>query len=342
MDVSDFDYHLPEELIAQQPPSERTRSRLLRVYPETGRYDECAFGELDRWLRRGDILVVNDTRVMAARLLATKPTGGRVEVLVERVLDPSTVMAQLGASKPVRPGQVLHFVGGATATVAAREGGFFRLAFDGPEPVAALIERLGRVPLPPYIRRQDDAHDRERYQTVFARRPGAVAAPTAGLHFDEALMERVRRHGVDVGALTLHVGAGTFQPVRVADVRSHRMHAEAVTVPASLCERIERARRGGGRVVAVGTTTVRALETAAAAGALAPFAGDTELFIYPGYRFRVVDLLITNFHLPRSTLLMMVCAFGGRERVLAAYRHAVERRLAFYSYGDAMLLDRAG
>ncbi len=340
MDVSDFDYHLPEELIAQQPPPERTHSRLLRVYPEAGRYDECAFGELDRWLRRGDILVINDTRVMPARLPATKATGGRVEVLVERVLDPATVLAQLGASKPVRPGQVLHFVGGATATVAAREGGFFRLAFDGPEPAAALIERLGRVPLPPYIRREDDAHDRERYQTVFARRPGAVAAPTAGLHFDEALMERVRRHGVDVGALTLHVGAGTFAPVRVADVRSHRMHAEAVTVPASLCERIERARRGGGRVVAVGTTTVRALETAAAAGALAPFAGDTELFIYPGYRFRVVDVLITNFHLPRSTLLMLVCAFAGRERVLAAYRHAVRRGLRFFSYGDAMMLER--
>ncbi len=340
MDIADFDYELPAALIAQAPPAERVTSRLLYVGPGADPSAEYRFADLPRLLAPGDVLVLNDSRVIPARLLGTKETGGRVEALIERILDERTVLAQLRSSKPLRAGQRLHFGRGVSARLEMREGEFFRLRFDGGAPVRALIERVGHVPLPPYIRRDDTALDRSRYQTVYARRPGAVAAPTAGLHFDAALLERIRSAGVEIAYVTLHVGAGTFKPVRVSDVRRHRMHSERVTVSRATCQRIARSRAAGGRVVAVGTTTVRALETAAAGGAVVPFEGETTLFIYPGYRFRVVDALVTNFHLPRSTLLMMVCAFGGRERVLGAYAEAIARRFRFYSYGDAMFVRR--
>jgi S-adenosylmethionine:tRNA ribosyltransferase-isomerase len=302
----------------------------------------------DRWvlefpqqLEPGDIVVFNDTRVIPARLFGTKGTGGRVEILVERVLDPQHVLAQVRASKPPRRGGRIRVQDSeAELEVLGREDQFYRLRLAGGD-VMALLEKAGHVPLPPYIQREDEAADRSRYQTVFARQPGAAAAPTAGLHFDQPLLEALAARGVATAYTTLHVGAGTFQPVRVEDLSRHHMHAERLRVDAALCQAVARARAGGGRVVAVGTTVVRALETAAADGALQPFEGETRLFITPGYRFRVVDALLTNFHLPESTLLMLVCAFGGYDQVMAAYRHAVAQRYRFFSYGDAMWLPAA-
>lgn len=338
MQVSDFHFDLPEALIAKEPLPQRSASRLLVLDADSGRIEDCRFADLERLLRPGDLLVLNDTRVIPARLYGHKQTGGRIEVLVERVLGGGEVLAHVRAGKSPPSGALLRLEGGATATVAGREGALFRLIFDAPDGVLALLERHGHMPLPPYIRRPDTAADRSRYQTVFARNPGAVAAPTAGLHFDEALLARLDARGVTSAFLTLHVGAGTFQPVRVERVEEHRLHAEAFSVPAAVCEAVAAARAAGGRVVAVGTTVVRALESAAAAGELRPFAGETEIFIYPGYRFRAVDAMVTNFHLPGSTLLMLVSAFAGREQVLAAYRHAVAARYRFFSYGDAMFI----
>lgn len=338
MKVSDFHFDLPEELIAADPLPQRSASRLLVLDGGSGRVEHRRFTDLETLLRPGDLLVLNDTRVIPARLYGHKQSGGRVEVLVERVLGAGAALAHVRASKSPPSGTVLRLEGGATATVAGRDGALFRLVFDAPEGVLPLLERHGHMPLPPYIRRPDTEADRTRYQTVFARRPGAVAAPTAGLHFDEPLLARLGEGGVNSAFITLHVGAGTFQPVRVEQVEEHRMHAEAFSVPEAVCEAVRTTREVGGRVVAVGTTVVRALESAAASGRLRPFEGETDIFIYPGYRFRAVDALITNFHLPGSTLLMLVSAFAGRERVLAAYGHAVAERYRFFSYGDAMFL----
>ena len=335
MRAEDYSYELPDELIAHEPARPRSASRLL-VLEGSGAFADSAMAELPRLLAPGDLLVFNDTRVIPARIHGRKETGGRIELLLERVLGEQVALCHLRASKTPRTGGRLQLEGGATATVTGREGEFFRVQFD--VPVLAHLERHGHVPLPPYIRRPDTAGDRDDYQTVFAREPGAVAAPTAGLHFDDALLAALENAGIGRAFVTLHVGAGTFQPLRQHNIDSGRLHAERVHVSEELCAAVSRTRERGGRVVAVGTTAVRSLETAAADGGLAPCRRETELFIMPGYRFRVVDAMISNFHLPESSLLMLVSAFAGRDNVLAAYRHAVERRYRFYSYGDAMLV----
>ena len=337
MQRADFNYELPDALIAREPAPRRADSRLLHLDGSTGAVVDRAFRDLPALLRSGDLLVFNDTRVVPARLYARKATGGRAEILLERVIDGPRALVQLKASKPPAAGSTLELDGGGQARVAGRDGEFWVLEFD--RPAAAVFDAQGEMPLPPYLRRAPEAWDRERYQTVYAREPGAVAAPTAGLHFDEATIDACRSAGVDTARVTLHVGAGTFQPVRADDIADHVMHAERAEVPAATCESISACRARGGRVLAVGTTAVRALESAAAAGPLAPWSGDTRLFITPGYRFRVVDRLLTNFHLPESTLLMLVSAFAGTARVLEAYRHAVTERYRFFSYGDAMLVE---
>ncbi len=340
---SDFSFDLPEDLVAQYPLPERSASRLLHVDPLAGLLEDRHFAELPELLNPGDLLVFNDTRVIPARLHARKPTGGRVEILIERIVDDGLLLAQLRVSKPPRPGDVLILDGddGASLRVLDRDEGFYRLEPAAGQGLAELLDRHGHMPLPPYIRRVDEAIDRRRYQTIYARRKGAVAAPTAGLHFDEALWGRLDERGIERAFVTLHVGAGTFQPVRTEDLAVHRMHGESVSVPAEACRRVEATRARGGRVVAVGTTAVRALESASADGRLTPFDGETRLFITPGYRFRSVDALITNFHMPETTLFMLVCALAGHERMLAAYRHAIEARYRFYSYGDAMFIAHA-
>jgi S-adenosylmethionine:tRNA ribosyltransferase-isomerase len=336
MDRRDFTYDLPPELIAQSPLPERSASRLLVLDGATGRIEDRRFTDLDELLRPGDLLVLNDTRVLPARLLGRRATGGRVEMLLERVTGPRRATVYLRASHSPKPGSEIRLPDGASAVVEARAGELFDVAFD--RDVEPYLIEHGQVPLPPYIERAPDDADRGRYQTVFAREAGAVAAPTAGLHFDDALLERLERRGVERAFVTLHVGAGTFAPVRSERVEEHRLHSEWLSVRPPLCEAVERARSRGGRVVAVGTTAVRSLETAARSGRLEPFNGETDLFIYPGFEFRVVDAIVTNFHLPESSLLMLVAAFAGRERVLAAYRHAIEQRYRFFSYGDAMFL----
>ena len=337
MQRADFNYELPDALIAREPAPRRADSRLLHLDGATGSIVDRAFRDLPALLRAGDLMVFNDTRVVPARLYARKATGGRAEILLERVIDGPRALVQLKASKPPAPGSTLAVDGGGAARVAGRDGEFWVLEFD--RPAAAVFESQGEMPLPPYLRRAPESWDRERYQTVYAREPGAVAAPTAGLHFDEATIEACRAAGVDTARVTLHVGAGTFQPVRADHVADHVMHAERAEVPAATCAAIAACRARGGRVLAIGTTAVRALECAAAADPLAPWSGDTRLFITPGYRFRVVDRLLTNFHLPESTLLMLVSAFAGTARVLAAYRHAVAQQYRFFSYGDAMLVE---
>ena len=344
MKKSDFDYPLPPELVAQTPLARRSASRLLLVPPAPAAFADHVFSELPTLLQPGDLLVFNDTRVIPARLFGLKSTGGRVEILIERLLEDDCARAQLGVSKSPKPGARIQLDAGGEAEVLGRDGEFYRLRFHLGEPLDAYLERVGRLPLPPYIQREPDAKDLERYQTVFAREAGAVAAPTAGLHFDPALLETLAARGVQFGHVTLHVGAGTFQPVRVDDLADHVMHAERLHIEAELVEQVARVRAAGGRVIAVGTTVVRALETAMQPtqenpdGELRPYAGESRLFIVPGYRIRAVDAMITNFHLPESTLLMMVSAFAGRERVFAAYAHAVAARYRFFSYGDAMLL----
>jgi S-adenosylmethionine:tRNA ribosyltransferase-isomerase len=338
----DFHYSLPPDRIAHQPTERRSGSRLLRLAPD-GACHDLRFHDLPDLLNPGDLLVFNDTRVIPARLHGHKQgSGGKVEVLVERILDARRVLAHVRASKAPGPGTVLELEGDLEARVTGREADLFQLDFSGEEPVQDLLERHGHMPLPPYIARADAPADRERYQTVYARVPGAVAAPTAGLHFDAELLARIQAAGVELAYVTLHVGAGTFQPVRAERVEDHRMHAERVTVDAAVCARIAATRARGGRVVAVGTTVVRSLESAARDGAVRPFQGETDIFITPGYHFQAVDALVTNFHLPESTLLMLVCAFSGHEPVMAAYRHAVEAGYRFFSYGDAMFLERRG
>ena len=334
--LADFDYALPTELIAQAPLPQRSASRLLVVGGE--RRTDGNFVDLPQWLRAGDLLVMNDSRVLHARLLGHKESGGQIEILVERVLDHRTVLAQLRASKPPQPGSHLRLEDALDVEVLGREGEFYRLRFSGD--AADLIERHGHLPLPPYIDRAAEAPDEERYQTVYAREKGSVAAPTAGLHFDQDLFGNLREKAVDIAYVTLHVGAGTFQPVRVSDIARHRMHTESYVLPQATADAIAAARARGGRIVAVGTTSLRVLESAALEGNLKVGAGETALFVTPGFDFRVVDLLITNFHLPKSTLLMLVSAFGGLDELRAAYRHAIAARYRFFSYGDAMLLHR--
>ncbi len=338
MQRQDFHYRLPAELIAQRPLPERSASRLLCLDGASGALADRSFRDLPALLHPGDLLIFNDTRVIPARLFGRKASGGAVELLVERILDEHHALVQACASKPLRVGMRIRIADVTDASVNGHEGGFFRLEFADimlPE----FLYQHGHVPLPPYVRHADTAEDQERYQTVYAHVPGAVAAPTAGLHFDIALLERLRQGGVNFAYVTLHVGAGTFQPVREENILEHRMHSEQVFVSQAVCAAVLETRGRGGRVVAVGTTAVRSLESAAAAGGgIQPFSGETKLFIYPGFRFQVVDAMLTNFHLPESTLLMLVAAFAGRERILAAYRHAVQQRYRFFSYGDAMYI----
>lgn len=336
MQVSDFDYELPPELIAQYPAEPRSSSRLLYLNADSGGLEDLRFADVLRLLRAGDLLVCNDTRVMPARLRGRKASGGRVEIMLDRVLDTHRALALIKSSRAPVSGTRIMLGDGAELEVVGRAEDLFELRFA--QPVSDVLERTGEVPLPPYIQRAAEAGDVSRYQTVYARRDGAVAAPTAGLHFDASLMGALATAGIETAFVTLHVGAGTFQPVRATRVEDHRMHAEFVDVSEEVCARVAGARARGGRVVAVGTTAVRSLESACRCGELRPYRGDTEIFIYPGYRFRGVDAMITNFHLPRSTLLMLVAAFAGRDRILAAYRHAVAERYRFYSYGDAMFI----
>ena len=335
--LSEFDYDLPPELIAQVPAVTRSASRLLHV--DGDRLHDLAFTELPSLLAPGDVIVFNDTRVIPARVHGTKSTGGRAELLIERIVADTQAWAQVRASHAPRVGAHIDLAGRARATVVEREDRFHRLAFEGTGPLHAWLEQHGEVPLPPYIARHAAPADRERYQTIYAREPGAVAAPTAGLHFDDAVMAALASRGIATAFVTLHVGAGTFQPVQHEDLSRHVMHEEWFTLPQPTVDAIAAARARGRRVIAVGTTSLRALESAAAEdGTLRPGASRTALFITPGYRFRVVDRLVTNFHLPRSTLLMLVSAFVGYDRIRAAYAHAVAARYRFFSYGDAMLL----
>jgi S-adenosylmethionine:tRNA ribosyltransferase-isomerase len=338
MQRTDFHFELPRELIAQRPTPERSASRLLVLDGNTGLWQDRDFRTLASMLQPEDLLVFNDTRVVPARIHGTKESGGKIEILLERAEDSKTALVQARASKGLKPQARVALPGGACALMLGREGDLFRLQFSCD--VLPYFEAHGEMPLPPYIERTPEHADRERYQTVYARVPGAVAAPTAGLHFDAGLFEALDRRGIRRAFVTLHVGAGTFQPVRVADIDGHVMHEEYLQVPEATCELINATRAAGGRVIAVGTTVVRALETAAGDGRklLRPFAGATRIFIRPGYRFQVVDAMVTNFHLPESTLLMLCAAFVGRERLLAAYAHAVEARYRFFSYGDAMFL----
>ena len=337
----DFQFELPADLIAQYPPVQRSASRLLTLEGSSGALEDRQFTELPHLLRPGDVLVFNDTRVIPARLYGHKASGGRFELLIEHLLDDQRALVHLRVSKPPQPGTVLHLDGGFKAMVLARRGDLFEIHHETDQAWLALLEQHGHIPLPPYIQRTATAQDRERYQTVYARHPGAVAAPTAGLHFDPLLLDQLDRLGVERACITLHVGAGTFQPLRVERLSEHVMHSERVTVDAKVCAQIRTARQRGQRVIAVGTTAVRALETATdARGVLQPWQGETRLFIYPGYRFRSVDALITNFHLPESTLLMLVAAFAGHAAILRAYRHAVNQRYRFFSYGDAMFITR--
>ena len=340
LQLSDFDYHLPAELIAQQALSERSASRLLRVEPEL--LSDGSISDLVQLLHPGDLLVMNDSKVLHARLFGHKESGGQIEVLVERICGEHEVLAQIRASKSPRPGSRLQLENQLDVLVVERVGEFYRLRFPATTEVIELLERHGHLPLPPYIERAAGSFDETRYQTVYARERGSVAAPTAGLHFDETLLGALADRGIQTTYVTLHVGAGTFQPVRCENLEQHQMHRECYTLPATTVEAITRTRAAGGRIVAVGTTTLRTLESAAIAGCgqLKAGSAETDLFILPGFNFQVVDLLLTNFHLPKSTLLMLVSAFAGIEHIRCAYRHAIEKNYRFFSYGDAMLLTR--
>ena len=343
LSLDDFDYELPPELIAQLPGEQRDQSRLLRVPAKANTFTDLKFFNLPAQFRAGDLLVLNNTKVFPARLYAKKESGGRAEILAERLLDGMQVKAQIKASRSPQVGGRLLIAEGVQATVIGREEAFFILQFEAQSTLAEIFDRYGHMPLPPYIERQDDATDRERYQTVYAEQLGAVAAPTAGLHFTPDLLQEIEALGVTIAYITLHVGAGTYKPVKVTNVEEHKMHAEHIEVNSEVCRQVRATRAAGGRVFAVGTTCVRALEsaaqqTSAGLGELRPYTGYTDIFIYPGYQFQVVDGLITNFHLPRSTLLMLVSALAGQETIAKAYRYAVEQRYRFFSYGDAMLI----
>lgn len=339
MRTDQFTFELPQHLIAQQPSKQRGDSRLLRV-TQSG-CEHRLFAELPSLLNEHDLLVLNDTRVIKARLFGAKETGGNVEVMVERILDEREVLAQVRASKTPRKGGRLLLAGCLEVRVLGRVGEFYQLRFESELPVSQILEEYGQLPLPPYITHHADAEDEARYQTVFANQYGAVAAPTAGLHFDQAMLMTLNKQGVKTVFITLHVGAGTFQPVRVEQVAEHVMHSERYVISQATVDAIKQARSKGGRIIAVGTTSLRALESAAQNGELLAGEGETCIFITPGFQFKVVDVLLTNFHLPKSTLLMLVCAFGGMDKMLAAYRIAVDNEYRFFSYGDAMLIERA-
>ncbi len=337
MHLSDFHFHLPPELIARYPLEKRSASRLLQVGPQ-GELKHRQFTDLLELLSDKDLLVFNNSKVIPARLKGQKETGGKVEILVERILDDKQILAHLRASKSPALDSYLHFGETLRFRVLGRQQNLFILQCDSEGPVLSWIERLGEIPLPPYLHRGAEETDKERYQTIYAKDKGSVAAPTAGLHFDQPLFDQIHAKGIQSAFLTLHVGAGTFLPVRTTNILEHHMHPEYVEIGEALCEKVKRTRDAGGRIIAIGTTTARSLETASQSGELRPYAGDTSLFIYPGYDFRCVDLLLTNFHLPESTLLMLVCALGGQENILRAYQEAVNEKYRFYSYGDAMLV----
>jgi S-adenosylmethionine:tRNA ribosyltransferase-isomerase len=340
MQRNDFYYELPQELLAQYPPEQRGDSRLLRLDRGSGALSHHHFAELGSLLTPGDLLVFNDTRVIPARLFGNKESGGRIALLLERVLGDDRILAQLNGSKPSRAGSRIRLENGVVFEVEGRQENFYllRAVSGGDGTLLDMFIHSGHIPLPPYIRRPGQTLDRDRYQTLYAREYGAVAAPTAGLHFTREQLETFAGNGIGMAYITLHVGAGTFQPVRAAEIRDHSMHREWFCLTLEACHGVEQTRKRGGRIVAVGTTTVRALETAAQRGELVPGEYETEIFIYPGYEFRAVDAMITNFHLPESTLLMLVCAFAGRENVLNAYRQAIREKYRFYSYGDAMYI----
>lgn len=337
MNLNDFDYQLPPELIAQQPLPERSSSRLLKVARGTGQLSDHCFSDLQRILLPGDLLIINNTRVLPARLIGQKPSGGKVEVMLERLLPDDEMLALVRANRTLKPGAMIEIGDDSGLEVIGRAGEFFHLKSVN-QNLEQLLHQYGQMPLPPYITRAAESADEQRYQTVYADVPGAVAAPTAGLHFDSDLLQTLQQQGVMTANITLHVGAGTFQPVRVDNVLEHKMHAEYLEVSAAVCDKIQQTKADRGRVIAVGTTSVRALETAAADGELKPYGGDSRLFIYPGYQFHVIDGMITNFHLPKSTLLMLVSAFAGSDLIKQAYQHAIDQRYRFFSYGDAMLL----
>jgi S-adenosylmethionine:tRNA ribosyltransferase-isomerase len=334
----EFSYQLPEELIAQFPTEQRGSSRLLAMACPSGKLSHLEFSDLPGLLNAGDLLIFNDTRVIPARLFGNKETGGKVEILLERILGDQRMLAQLRASKTPKPGSMIHLQDDIKLELMEREDDMFVLDVIGEMTVLELMQQFGHMPLPPYIQRDDDVDDVDRYQTVYARNPGAVAAPTAGLHFTDELMQGITEQGIDSVFVTLHVGAGTFQPVRVDNIEEHHMHSEYLQVSADVCEKVRQCKARGGRVIAVGTTAVRCLETAAQAGELKPYQGETDIFIYPGYEFKIIDALITNFHLSESTLLMLVSAFAGRDNIMNAYQHAIEQRYRFFSYGDAMFI----
>lgn len=345
MRVSDFSFELPEALIARYPKAQRTASRLMALDGNNGKIQDLQFTDILEQLSAGDLLVFNNTRVIPARMFGQKASGGKVEVLVERVLDDERVLAHIRASKSPKPGNEIVLEGKVKATMVARHDALFELKIHSEQNVIQVLEEIGHMPLPPYIDRPDEESDRERYQTVYNEKPGAVAAPTAGLHFDEQLLESIKAKGIDLAFVTLHVGAGTFQPVRVDEIADHVMHTEYAEVEQTVVDKINATKAKGGRVVAVGTTSVRSLESAAKAAeqqgkALSAFYGDTDIFITPGYQFKVVDALVTNFHLSESTLLMLVSAFAGYDHIMAAYKHAVAQEYRFFSYGDAMFLTR--
>ena len=331
-----FHFDLPDELIAAQPPEKRGGSRLLCVDKASGAVRHSQFSQLLALVQPGDLMVFNNTKVIPARLHGQKETGGKLEVLVERLLDEYRVLAHVRASKSPKPGSTLLFDAGHSAEMLGRDGELFELRFCAP--VLAMLDEIGHMPLPPYIEREDTEEDRDRYQTVYAQTPGAVAAPTAGLHFDDAILAALKAKGVEFAYVTLHVGAGTFQPVRADNIYDHQMHSEWLQVSDEVCGQVRAAKQRGGRVIAVGTTSVRSLESASQSGEIQPFEGDTNIFIFPGYQFKTVDALLTNFHLPESTLIMLVSAMAGRENILAAYNEAVQQRYRFFSYGDAMFI----
>lgn len=340
MKKSDFNYHLPEALIAQQPLAERTASRLLHLNRDTGELIDRKFGDLLDLIQPHDLLVFNDTRVIPARLFGKKETGGKIEILIERILDEHEALAHIRASKSPKVGAKIELDNGYFAEMLGREGDLFHLRFDNAKPLLEILSEIGHIPLPPYIERADDENDLTRYQTVFGKNAGAVAAPTAGLHFDEKMLEQIKAKGVETAFVTLHVGSGTFQPVRVENLADHIMHKEYFSVSQATVDAIEATRTRGGRVIAIGTTAVRALESASRSGSLQASFGDTDLFITPGYEFKSVDAMLTNFHLPESTLLMLVSAFSRYEFVMNAYQHAIEKEYRFFSYGDAMWIAR--
>lgn len=340
MQASDFDFQLPDELIARHPTEERTGSRLLHLEGSTGAITHCEFPDIESLIEPGDLLVFNNTRVIPARMFGQKDSGGKVEVLIERMTSDHTATAHVRSNKSPKPGTRLHMEGGIELDITGRDENLFVVKCLNTEPLVDLLEDHGHMPLPPYLEREDDDDDKERYQTVYAQRKGAVAAPTAGLHFDDTLLKRLNSNGVNTAFVTLHVGAGTFQPVKADDIKDHVMHAEWIDVPEPVVAQIQETKAAGKRVIAVGTTSVRSLESASQSGAIAPFTGDTSIFIYPGYRFKTVDAMLTNFHLPKSTLIMLVSAFAGKDHVLAAYDSAVENQYRFFSYGDAMFVTR--